>query len=279
MRFPFQQDNKDFEEKIQNNKEEIDNKISHINSTVKLINDGFLNQYIKPAEEGSGYITDTIVGNMRRRIGRSNDEITQYVRNFIDKKDNFSNKETEKAKKELTKEYKRFFNRLVKELETYKDNLIEKKDRLDQIKYEKERLGDEFNSNEYELPEDNNKISKTLDEIENSLEKGNNNDDNSEELMMSINEFVIYIILHLKRINDLDYNVDDYQMYQNIYPEKTEIIRRNIENDKLTYLCNDAENLPPLTMSQVEVLNMIKQMIENNENISNINQYTQEIIQ
>lgn len=278
MGLPFQQDNENFEEKIQSNKEEIENKISHINSTIKLINDAFLNQYIKTAEEDSHY-TDTIVSNMRRRIGRSNDEITQYVRNFIDEKDNFSDKETKKGKKELSEEYRRFLNRLVKELETYRDNLIEKKDRLDQIKHKKERLGDEFNVDEYELPEDNNKIAKTLNEIENRSQKGNSDDDNKGESIMSVNEFVLYIILHLKRINDLDYNVDDYQMYQNIYPEKTERIKQNIENDNLIYLCNDAKNLPPLTMSQVEVLNMIKQMIENNENISNINQYIQEIIE
>lgn len=278
MNIPFNlnSSNNSSNKRIKKNKVEIENKISSIDSAITLIN-RILEDKVIIYLENNEPMNDTAVQNIRNRVRRLDDEITTYVIDYINKKEDFSDKTTDKSKLDISVSYRDFFENLITELETYRSNLQEKKDRLEQIEYDKKRLGEDFNENDYDIPEYNDELKRTLNEIQ-EKNKESESSNNINDSMMTVNEFILFIIIEFKNRNDIDYNYENYQMYKNIYPEKTQIIQQNINNDNLTYLCKDVECLPPLTTSQIKSLNMIKKMV-NDGNIRKIDKYVEEIIQ
>lgn len=280
MNIPFNpNNNKSIEEKISNCENEIEKEISHINNQINFIN-RILDAQISQFRDFDNHITDTAISNIERRVNtQSDDPVLEFIEEYISQKDNISDLDTQKSKMELTKQYEQFFKDLVSELETYVQNLKEKKGKVEQIQYNKkmkENENESFDENDFDLPEIEGQIDNLINELEEEkIDKDNEN--NKYHSMMNIEEFVMFIVMELKKRNDLNYNVEDYQVYQNTYPQKTSIIKENIAGDNLTYLCRDVDSLPPLTISQTKNLNMIKEMINDN-NLNNIDKYTDEII-
>lgn len=261
-------------------KTKCENELSSINNIIMILED-ILNRKIKPAKEQETFISDKSISNIRRRVEYKidNEDVSEFIIQYIDNQDNLRDKSTKKAKKNITSSYISFFENLLNELKTYKKNLKEKKERFEQIEYEKERCENqdkEFKKEDIELPKYEYNLDEKLNEIEQDTHKDKENSGEKTK-MMSVEEFILIIIIQLKKINDLNYNIQDYQIYQNRYPQKIQVIERNIKEDNLMYLCKDVNNLPPLTQSQIETLNIIKQMIDQND-ISNIDRYVQELI-
>lgn len=275
MNIPFNTNSKEsFEDKINNNRNDIESEKDKIDRTINFIDNRLRNDF-RDVIDTNNHVSDRLILNINRRIGSYHDSVAEYVKEYIEKQDNIKDKNTEKAKIELSREYMQFFEDLIRELENCKEELEHKIDTIDQIEYKKQRLensGENPSKNDFDIPDFENEVDQKISKI-----KDKNSDENKNDPMMTIEDFVLFVVMEIKRNNDLDYSRDDYKVYRSTYPEKTDIIRRNISNEDLNYLCADINSLPPLTGSQIKTLKIIRRMIQDG-NLDDVDKYTKEII-
>lgn len=283
MGSPFRTSNnspnkKDFQKKLNDRLSDIEDEISDTNSRINGLYE-YMDIDLKHVDyddelriESEDYLRKCIQNRLRCRY--QDDPVGDYILGYIDENINIKDQKTDVAKRKILDKYTDFIGNIINELESYRDDIINKRDKIEQIKYKKERAENtskvEFEEQSFDIPN----ISGELDE---KLEKVTEDEDDENDKYMAVDEFIIFVEVQLKKINDLDYRYEDYQVYRERYPEKTEIIRDCLREEKIDYMCKDINGIPPLTKSQIERLKVIIDMI-NNGDIRNANKYVQDII-